>query len=120
VTSRSRQKQTFKPASSQEEMGEEPVQETDLPSVYSCPQEGCVRVFQRSAALERHLSLESCSNTLERQTMLDLAKERYASLLQEDVGVIPSIRIPSTTQNDESQPSLQEGWALKETRKMYR
>ena len=28
-------------------------------SVYSCPKEGCVKVFQRASALERHLSLEA-------------------------------------------------------------
>ena len=45
-------------------------------AVYSCPQEGCVRVFQRSSALERHLSLEACELSPERYSMLDLAKQQ--------------------------------------------
>lgn len=30
-------------------------------NIYSCPQEGCVRVFKRQFALERHLPLEACT-----------------------------------------------------------
>ena len=48
---------------------ETPISSTAL---YSCPQEGCIRVFQRSSALERHLSLEACELTPERYSMLDL------------------------------------------------
>ena len=38
--------------------------------LYSCPQDGCVRVFQRLSALERHLSLEKCTQSLERHSIV--------------------------------------------------
>ena len=51
--------------------------------VYSCPQEGCVRVFQRLSALERHLSLEKCTQSLERLSVMDLAKMGYKFRLEQ-------------------------------------
>ena len=47
---------------------------SETTAVYSCPQDGCVRVFQRFSALERHLSLEKCTQSLERHSVMDLAK----------------------------------------------
>ena len=41
-------------------------EESPPSSVYSCPREGCIRVFQRASTLERHLSLEACSMSPER------------------------------------------------------
>ena len=34
--------------------------------LFSCPVDGCVRVFQRVSGLERHLSLKACSRGVER------------------------------------------------------
>ncbi|CAB4018789.1 Retrovirus-related Pol poly from transposon 412 [Paramuricea clavata] len=98
---------------------EEKAEDSESP-IYSCPQEGCTRVFQRSSALEKHLSLESCTSILEKQTMLDVAKEKYASLLKEDVFAIPSISTSCSTVVADSYPVAQEGWALKESTKSYR
>ncbi|CAH3032808.1 unnamed protein product [Porites lobata] len=40
------------------------LEDSDLSTgVYSCPQDGCVRVFQRVSALEKHLSVEKCSRS---------------------------------------------------------
>ena len=44
-----------------EEVSEVSVNSGDTTAVYSCPQEGCVRVFQRLFALEKYLSLEKCT-----------------------------------------------------------
>ena len=96
---------------------EEEAEDSESP-IYSCPQEGCTRVFQRSSALEKHLSLESCTSILEKQTMLDVAKEKYASLLNEDVCVIPSISTSCSTVVADSYPVAQEGWALKNRQKV--
>ena len=98
---------------------EEEAEDSESP-IYSCPQERCTRVFQRSSALEKHLSLESCTSILEKQTMFDAAKEKYASLLKEDVCAIPSISTSCSTVVADSYPVAQVGWALKESTKSYR
>ena len=90
--------------------------------VYSCPQEGCVRVFQRSSALERHLSLETCELFPEKHSMMDLAKQRYAAHLQEGVGPLLSLLLPpcvsGVTSSNDRTPN--EGWVLKKAKKVDR
>lgn len=66
-------------------------QATSMEAFY-CPNEGCVRVFQRFSSLERHLSFERCSKSLERQTLLDIAQTQYAFLLEEGVGKKPTLK----------------------------
>ena len=101
----------------------DPAADADAPkfnaAIYSCPQEGCIRVFQRSSALERHLSLEACELSPERYSMLDLAKQQYASRLQEGAGPLPSLHFPVSDPAPE-QETLSEGWALKEAKKVDR
>ena len=89
-------------------------------AVFSCPKEGCVRAFQRASSLEKHLSLEACTKALERQSLSDVAKVKYASLLQEGVGSIPSAHPTSTKEPVVSSTTLSEGWALRSTKKAYR
>ena len=88
--------------------------------MFSCPMDGCVRVFQRASALDRHLSVEACEQMVERKTLLDLAKEQYAERLQERVGAIPSI-CPSTSapgdRGEAAAPGQPERWALKEAKR---
>lgn len=89
-------------------------------AVFPCPQ-GCICVFQRLSSLEKHLSLEACTKTLERQTLSDIAKVKYASLLQEGVA-IPHIQ-PTTFTKDSiisSSSFSVEGWALRGTKKVYK
>ena len=88
------------------------VQEED---VFPCPQEGCVRLFQRLSNLERHLSFEKCSKSLERLSLMDLSKTEYASLLYEGAVAMPAL-LPTSTFTAVT-PVPQEGWALKETKK---
>ncbi|KAL9954429.1 hypothetical protein ACROYT_G041966 [Oculina patagonica] len=94
--------------------------ESPQSSVFSCPKEGCVKVFQRSSALERHLSLDSCVMSPERHTLMDLAKLQYAVRLQEGVGVLPSLQATSSANTSSQGETVQEGWALKEVKKAYR
>lgn len=60
--------------------------------VYFCPQGGCVRVFQRLSALERHLSLEKCTQSLERHSVMDLAKMGYKSCFEQGVDTLPTLK----------------------------
>ena len=66
--------------------------------VYSCPQDGCIRVFQRLSTLQKHLSLEKCSKSLKRHSLMDLAKMGYQSYLEEGVGTSPSLRASTRQQ----------------------
>lgn len=89
--------------------------------VFSCPREGCVRVFQRYSNLEKHLSFEKCSKYVERYTLMDLAKLEYASRIQEGIGkrpVFESKQLESTKEDAVSEPK--EGWALRESKKSHR
>ena len=92
-----------------------PKESNKAAGVYSCPQDGCVRSFQRVSALEKHLSLEKCTRSPERHTVIDLAKMGYKSTLEEGVGVLPT----STLSQDYPIAAAKEGWALKAVKKAY-
>ena len=98
-----------------------PVEET-TPAIkavtYSCPQEGCTRVFQRHVALEKHLSFERCTKSVERANLLDYAKVEYAARLSDGVGKIPVL--PARAVTTSTIAALNEGWALKQMKKPYR
>lgn len=85
---------------------------------FPCPQDGCVRLFQRLSNLERHLSFEKCTKSPERLSLMDLSKTEYASLLDEGSVAMPTL-LPTSTFTAVT-PVPQEGWALKETKKAYR
>ena len=99
-------------------------QETSaLPStgdLFSCPQEGCVRVFQRFSGLERHLFLEACALCPEKFSLLDLAKQEYASRLHEGTGLVPSLHFPASQVLADRCLACKEGWALKGAKKAER
>jgi len=78
----------------------------------------CVKVFQRLSSLEKHLSLERCSRSLEKRTLFDLAKLGYKSRLEEGVACITAaVTVPKETAADQC---ILEGWALKCAKKAYR
>lgn len=87
--------------------------------VYSCPQDGCVRVFQRMSALEKHLSLEKCTKSLERHSLMDLAKLGYKSRLEEGVGALPVV-LKAPVHHQVAPAISPEGWALRAAKKAYR
>ena len=89
-------------------------------SIFACPQDGCVKVFQRLCSLEKHLSLERCSRSLEKQTSLDLAKLGYKSRLEEGgacISIPSAVTVPKEAATDQC---ISEGWALKCGKKAYR
>lgn len=89
-------------------------------SIFACPQDGCVKVFQRLSSLEKHLSLERCTRSLGKRTLLDLAKLGYKSRLEEGVArisITDAVTVPKETATDQC---IREGWALKCVKKAYR
>ena len=106
-----------KPAEGLPEQTHEDAEEAT--SIFACPQDGCVKVFQRLSSLEKHLSLERCTRSLEKWTLLDLAKLGYKSRLEEGmacISITAAVTVPKETATDQC---IHEGWALKCTKKAY-
>lgn len=87
--------------------------------VFMCPKEGCTRGFQRHSSLEKHLAFGKCTKTIERETLLDRAKLKYAARLQEGESALPTISATTSSSVAEC-VAPPEGWALKQTKKAYR
>ena len=87
-------------------------------SVFTCPRDGCVKVFQRLSSLEKHLSLEKCTKSLE--TLV--SKLDYKSRLEEGTTsqVISFASFRDTREATSGEVEVKEGWALKPSKKAYR
>ena len=85
----------------------------DETAAFACLQDGCVRVFQRHSVLEKHLFSEKCIKSLEKRSLLDLAKMAY-----EGVGTIPTLQ-PVSGSDCRTDCCNKEGWALESTKKAY-
>ena len=77
-------------------------------------------MFQRFSGLERLLSLEACALCPEKFSLLDLAKQEYASRLQEGTGLVPWLHFPASQVLADSCRACKEDWALKEAKKTER
>ena len=98
---------------------EEPTEATVADqSVFSCPSEGCIKVYQRYSALEKHLSFGKCKLVPERESLLDKAKRSYQSKLVEGTSAQATVEGDVTVQLEAA--ILAEGWALKSSKKSTR
>ena len=89
--------------------------------VFPCPKEGCTHSFQRHSSLEKHLAFRTCTKTVERETLLDKAKVKYAARLEEGSSSVPTIPLPpETCPRSTGYVTLPEGFALKQVKKVYR
>lgn len=93
---------------------EETVTETS-PTVHisSCPEEGCMKVYQRFSSLQHHLDLGKHEYALEHETLLDRAALGYTERLEGHSGSVPQIEQVRKQLNLSNQPFLPMGWALK-------
>ena len=91
----------------------------DSSVLFSCPNEGCVKVYERYSSLEKHMSFGKCRMLPEKETLLDKAKTTYHALLQEDVSTAKTLRGTSEVETTDG-TSLPEGWALKTAKKSTR
>lgn len=105
-----------KPDEQQSDLQEEATT-LEIPSqfLFSCPNEGCVKSYQRYSNLEKHLDLGKCQLQLEKETLFDKAKTLYQGKLLE--GGCASITIQAESMSQEGSTSLQEGWALSSSKK---
>ena len=85
----------------------------------SCPQEGCVKMYQRHSSLEKHLLFGQCKLVPEKDTLLDISKKKYHALLVEGSSVAVSASLEQG-RTSENASSLTEGWALKTAKKATR
>ena len=92
---------------------------TTSQAIYTSPDDECTRVFHRHSALAKHLSAEKSIRSLEKHTLLDLAKLGYQQVLEEGVGVVPTLRAISMV-NKQGTAILTERWALRPTKTAYR
>ena len=84
-----------------------------------CPVlEICSRVHKRAvyvcsndSTIERHLSLEACELSPEKYCVLDLAKQEYASHLQEGTGLVPSLQVPASYVSADNDQGYKDDWA---------
>ena len=101
-----------------EEPTDEKVLDDPVHGLFSCPNTGCVKVYQHYSYLEKHLSFGKCKLVPERDTLLDKAKKLYQTKLIEGTSA------PATIQGDmtgkDSEEILPEGWALKSPKKATR
>ena len=91
-------------------------------ALFSCPNVGCIKVYQRYCALENHLCYGKCEFLPVRETLMDKAKVLYHDKLVREASVLPSVKgvkgvahqCPTTTE------VLPQGWALRSSKKSTR
>ena len=83
--------------------------------LFLCPEEGCIKSYQRHWSLQKHLECGKHKRALEYETLYDRAMLGYASRLEQGASAVPELRDSELTSSSFS-PSLQMGWALKHSR----
>jgi len=89
---------------------------------FACPEEGCIKVYQSFAALQRDLDVGKHLIRLERETQYDQVKRKWAKTCQSlAVGYLKSVSSTSAAAaadqpDNQNMPSAEEGWALKKVR----
>lgn len=102
---------------SEEEPSDEWASDDLSGGLFSCPNEGCVKVYHRYSSLDKHLSFGKCKPVLERDTLLDKAKKLYHQKRLERTTSQATIEGDIISQDCARSPP--EGWALKSTKKSY-
>lgn len=122
VKARKRKSKSKQPADcsihdDENESGEETLEE---PSLFFCPEAGCVKSYQKLSSLEKHLDYGTHKYALERETLYDKAMLYYAAKLEEGA----STDVPTVTQDihvtESPTPVQPMGWALKSTKQNKR
>ena len=81
--------------------------------IFSRPEEGCMKVYQRFSSLQLHLDLGKQECAFQHETLLDTAALGYAERLQGQPGSVLQIEQVRKQLNLSNQPFLPMGWALK-------
>ena len=82
--------------------------------LFSCPEDGCIKSFQRFSSLQHHLAVGRHSYALENETLFDKAMISYATKLEQGTAIVESpVEDIEACQAFNSCSSLPMGWALK-------
>ena len=92
---------------------------------FSCPEEGCIKIYQSYQVLQKHLDVGKHLIKLERESSYDSIKMKWADTCQDISGSYVQKNVASSSQESvgtdySSIPTTDEGWALKKTRKSTR
>ena len=90
---------------------------------HSCPEEGCVKVYKEFKGLEKHLDVRCQPNQVRKRKNYDSIIAKWAETcktvtgdyVQGEVGGAPSVTESPSVSADN--PSLEEGWAMKKSKK---
>ncbi|CAH3146260.1 unnamed protein product, partial [Porites lobata] len=102
-----------------EQHPDEKEEDRDLSAMFSCPHEGCVKMYQRHYALENHLLYGQCEFLPVRESLMDKAKVLYHDKLLREASNLPSVKAESS-QCPVTTEVLPQGWALRSARKATR
>ena len=82
--------------------------------LFLCPEEGCIKSFQRFSSLQHHLDVGKHKYALEKETLFDKAMMSYATKLEQGIASVDNpVEDSETLQALDSPPLLPMGWALK-------
>ena len=93
--------------------------------IFGCPEEGCIKVYQSQSSLQRHLDVGKHLLALERESMYDVIKKKWAETCKSIFGSYMEATHPSTSgsasvslsQSEDTLPTADIGWTLKKTKK---
>ena len=112
---------TKKPKSQEEveQLSDEEEQDQDSNALFSCPNEGCIKVYQRHSSLEKHLCYGKCEFLPVKESLMDKAKVLYHDKLLCEASTLPSVKsVPY--QHPTATEVLPQGWALRSSKKATR
>ena len=92
---------------------ESAAEEDATDTIFTCPDEGCVKTFLRHSSLQRHLDCGKHLRVLERETLLDRAAIAYSESLEGQTAGIPHLSSASKQAGPHCSSTLSMGWALK-------
>ena len=88
-------------------------------ALFSCPNVGCIKVYQRHCALENNLFYGKCEFLPVRETLMDKAKVLYHDKLVCEASALPFVKGVSHHCATKTEV-LPQGWALKSNKKSTR
>ena len=113
------QQETLAKVDTEEEEEEEETEGTASGRLFSCPNEGCVRVYTRYGSMVNHVTYGKCDFREERESVMDTAKVLYSKKLWVSDGRISATANVHCNQATSSglHQNEEEGWALKSIKK---
>ena len=99
-------------ALSPKQIAETKKKRTTIPTLFACPVDGCVKLFQQFASLERHVLYGKCILVEEKHNLLDKVKVLYREKLLQGSTSIPSLSSRTFAVSQSSASILPQGWAL--------